>query len=175
MSKVINIELSESSINQAIKELEEYGAAIEQKTELLRKRLADRLGDEAASGFKSSIVDDIISSGGDVRNANVEVTVDHSGKNVSVVIANGKDAVWVEFGAGVYHNGSADSSPHPEGARLGYTIGSFGENGSKNVWGYYGGDGKLVLTHGTPATMPVYHAVQTVCREYVAIAKEIFA
>jgi hypothetical protein len=94
--------------------------------------------------------------------------------NLSVVIADGEDAVWVEFGAGVHHNGSAGSSPHPSGAELGFTIGGYGKGrGKRETWGYYE-DGELRLTHGTPATMPMYRAVKTVCDELTNITREVF-
>lgn len=98
-----------------------------------------------------------------------------NGENVSVVVASGEDAVWVEFGAGVYHNGAAGSSPHPKGNELGFTIGSYGKgNGRKTTWGYLDDDGELHLTHGTPATMPMYRAMETVSEEVYLIAKEVF-
>lgn len=103
----------------------------------------------------------------------VDVSVDNRG-SVTVVIASGGDAVWVEFGAGVYHNGSPGSSPHPHGAELGMTIGGFGKgNGKKETWGFYE-EGELKLTHGTPAVMPMARAVTTVCNEISQIAREVF-
>ena len=91
-----------------------------------------------------------------------------------MVIANGEDAVWVEFGAGVYHNGSVGSSPHPKGAELGMTIGSYGNGrGSRRVWGYYD-EGGLVLTRGTPAQMPMYSAAKAVCEKIDEIARRVF-
>ena len=90
------------------------------------------------------------------------------------MIASGDDAVWVEFGAGVYHNGSPGTSPHLRGAELGLTIGGFGKGrGKKEVWGYFE-NGALKLTRGTPAKMPMARAVMVVCDEIVAIAKEVF-
>ena len=103
----------------------------------------------------------------------MQVSIDER-ENVSIVIAAGEDAVWVEFGAGVYHNGSAGSSPHPEGSKLGFTIGGYGKGmGKRQTWGFYE-DGELRLTHGTPAVMPMYNAVKAVCDEIADIAKEVF-
>lgn len=116
-------------------------------------------------------MDDVLKGG--VKTAQVTVSLSNT-DDVSLVIANGEDAVWVEFGAGVYHNGSAGSSPHPEGSELGFTIGGYGKGmGKKEVWGYYEGD-ELRLTHGTPAIMPMYNAVKTVCDEIADIAREVF-
>lgn len=171
--KIIRISLSEKDIDQAIRELEMYKREILRKTELLRTKVAERIGSLAQSGFNGAIVDDLIGGSGGVRKANVQVSIDERG-NVSVVIAAGEDAVWVEFGAGVYHNSSAGSSPHPKGSELGFTIGGYGKGmGKRQTWGFYE-DGELRLTHGTPAIMPMYNAVKTVCDEIVDIAREVW-
>lgn len=169
--KVISFGLSTSEINRAMKELADYKQEILHKTELLREKVAERLVDEAKNGFSGAVVDDLTRGG--QRFAQVDVSVDNRG-SVTVVVASGEDAVWVEFGTGVYHNGSPGSSPHPHGAELGMTIGGFGKgNGKKEVWGFYE-DGELKLTRGTPARMPMALAVTTVCNDIQSIAKEVF-
>lgn len=169
--KVITFSLSEHDIDRAIKELADYKQEILKKTELLRQRVADRLADEARQGFNGAVVDDLVKGG--TRYGQVDVSIDER-ENVTVVIASGEDAVWIEFGAGVYHNGSPGSSPHPHGVELGMTIGGFGKgNGRKEVWGFYE-EGELKLTHGTPAKMPMARAVTTVCNEISEIAREVF-
>lgn len=169
--KTITFGLSTSEVNRALKELETYKKELIRRTELLSKRIAERIAIESESGFAGAIVDDLLNGG--QRTAEVSVSVESQG-NISVVIANGEDAIWVEFGTGVYHNGSVGSSPHPKGAELGFTIGGYGKGmGKKETWGFYE-DGELRLTHGTPATMPMYNAVRTVCKEIVQIAREVF-
>ena len=167
--KVIRISLSEKDIDRAIKELEQYKREIIRKTELLRTKIANL----AQSGFNGAVVDDLTNESGGARTAEVQVSIDER-ENVSIVIAAGEDAVWVEFGAGVYHNGSAGSSPHPKGSELGFTIGGYGKGmGKRQTWGFYE-NGELRLTHGTPAIMPMYNAVKTVCDEIADIAREVF-
>ena len=56
--KVIRIRLSEKDIDRAIKELEQYKLEIIRKTELLRKKIAERIGTLAQSGFNGAVVDD---------------------------------------------------------------------------------------------------------------------
>jgi len=169
--KKITVGLSEQDIDRAIRELAQYKADFTQKVELLREKVAERLADEARSGFAGAIADDLVKGG--QRLADVKVSVDNRG-SLTVVVASGEDAVWVEFGAGVYHNSSPGSSPHPSGAELGFTIGSFGKgNGKKETWGFYE-DGELKLSRGTPATMPMYRAMQTVCNDIKDIAREVF-
>lgn len=169
--KKISFKLSEQDIDRAIKELADYKREIQRKTELLRDKVAERLADEARKGFAGAVVDDLVRGG--QRFAQVDVSVNNRG-SVTVVIASGEDAVWVEFGAGVYHNGSPGSSPHPHGAELGMTIGGFGKgNGKKEVWGFYE-NGELKLSRGTPARMPMALAITTVCNDIQSIAKEVF-
>ena len=174
--KVITIDLSTKSIDKAIKELERYKKDFQKKVDLLRKRLADEIGNLSQAGFNGSGVDDNIRGG--TRPAEVTVEVSHDG-TVSIVLAKGADAVWCEFGAGVYHNGSVGSSPNPYGSELGLTIGSYGDgHGKQEVWGYYetpGDPSTLVLTHGTQATMPMYNAVQAIVPQVVKIAREVFS
>lgn len=168
---VISFGLSAKEIDKAIKELEQYKQELIRKTTLLREKVADRIAELAQSGFNGAVVDDLLKGG--VKTADVTVSLSNT-DDVSLVIANGEDAVWVEFGAGVYHNGSAGSSPHPKGSELGLTIGGYGKGmGKKDVWGYYE-EGELRLTHGTPAVMPMYNAVKTVCDEIADIAREVF-
>ncbi len=167
----IKFSLTEDSSEKAIRELDQYKKEFSRKVEIFRQKVAERIADEAQSGFNGAVVDDIAQ--GNPRMADVKVRTDERG-SLSVIIADGEDAVWVEFGAGVYHNGAAGSSPHPHGAELGFTIGSFDKgNGKRKVWGFYE-DGNLVLTHGTPAAMPMNRAVITVCNEIADVAKEVF-
>lgn len=169
--KVISFALTTQGIDRALRELERYKRNFVRKVELLRQRVAEELAKEAESGFNGAIADDLVK--GEPRTAQVSVTVDDRGA-VTAVVADGEDAVWVEFGAGVYYNGAAGSSPHPHGAELGFTIGGYGKgNGKKKVWGFYEG-GELKLTHGTPAKMPMARAVTTVCQDMEKIAREVF-
>lgn len=173
MNKVIRVELSSAGIEAAIAELREYQERLKRKAEELRERVAYFIAKDASAVFNSATADDLIGEG--VVTGSVEVVVENNG-NYTLVIASGEDAVFMEFGAGVYHNGPMGSSPNPWGADLGYTIGSYGKgNGAKEVWGFYGSDGQLHLTHGVPASMPLYKAVQNVRNDIVRIAKEVFS
>ena len=170
MSKKV-ISFSLDDIDKAIRELERYEKEFQKKVDTYRQRIAKEIAEVASLNFGSALMDDVIR--GTPRRPDVTVDVDERG-DISVVVANGEDAVWCEFGAGVYHNGSAGSSPHPKGAELGFTIGSYGfGHGKQTAWGYYE-DGQLVITHGTPASMPMYNAVQEVTKRAIEIAREVF-
>lgn len=168
----ITVELTESGIDKAIKELEEYKKDIKKKTALLQDRIAKRIEEEADKGFASAVVDDLVRGG----YQKPDVTVNYTTKgDISVVVAQGEDAVWVEFGAGVYHNGNLGSSPHPRGSELGMTIGGYGQGkGKQRSWGFKDEEGTLHVTRGTPAQMPLEKAVLSVLDELPQMAKEVF-
>lgn len=172
---VIKCGLSDKEITRAIREVKQFKADFLRKVDTYRKRIAEEIAVQALTNFGSATMDDVIS--GSPRKPNVDVTCSDNG-NIAVVVAIGEDAVWCEFGAGVYHNGSVGSSPNPYGNNLGFTIGSYGKGrGKQQVWGYYTDpDSKtgLVLTRGTPATMPMYNAAQQVMRISIQIAREVW-
>ena len=175
MSKVIKFGLSTSEIQRAINEVEQFKTDFLKKVDTYRKRICEEIAAQASANFGSAVMDDVIN--GSPRKPEVTVDWSDNGK-IAVVVANGEDAVWCEFGAGVYHNGSVGSSPNPYGNDLGFTIGSYGKGrGQQKVWGYYTDPETktgLVLTHGTPASMPMYNAAQEVLRKSVEIAREVF-
>ena len=175
MSRTITIDVFDpASIDAAVQEIKAYSQWVQRKTDELRERLAYFIAKDASAVFNTAVAEDDMREG--VITGSVEVSVEPAGNNTTVVIASGKDAVFMEFGAGVYYNGAVGSSPNPWGTDLGFTIGSYGKgNGRKEVWAYDGGDGQIHLTHGTPASMPLYKAVQSVSRDIVKIAREVFA
>ena len=169
--KVISFGLNPRDITFAISEVKAYQQEFQKKVDAYRKRIAEEIAGSASLNFGSSIIDDRMRGG--PRTPNVQVRVDDRG-SVAVVVADGEDAVWCEFGAGVYHNGSVGSSPNPYGKELGFTIGSYGKGyGKAKAWGYYE-DGQLIITRGTPASMPMYNAAQEVTKKAIEIAKEVF-
>jgi hypothetical protein len=172
MGKKISFSLSESSIDAAIKELDAYKQDFLKKVETLRNKIAERIAAYAQEGFNGAIVDDIID--GSPREAEVDVSFNDRG-GMTVVVAKGVDAIWVEFGAGVYHNGSTGTSPHPYGPELGFIIGGYGKGkGKRKVWGYKDDSNQLVLTHGTPAKMPLMKAVLSVSNDIPDLVREVF-
>lgn len=173
MSKtIIKFSLGETEVSRAIREVNKFKQEFRKKVDTYRKRIADEIAAQASLNFGSAIVDDVVH--GSPRRPDVKVSVSDRG-DIAVIVADGEDAVWCEFGSGVYHNGSIGSSPHPNGSNLGFTIGSYGKGyGKKQAWGYYDESGELVITRGTPATMPMYNAAQEVMRKSVEIAREVF-
>lgn len=166
--KTISFTLSPSSIGKAIKELQEYRMDFQRKCEKLRQLVGSRIAWSASHGFSTALVSDVVFGPGTAND--VQVRVEDSG-NTTVVIAEGSQAIFIEFGAGVYNNGPVGTSPHPWGT---YTIGSYGKgNGAKNAWGYYS-DGGITVTHGTPAAMPMYRGLQDAISVLDDLVREVF-
>lgn len=181
MSKTkISFSLSQSEIDKALREVEQYKQSFQDKCGELLRRIAERIASEARKGFHGAIADDITEKSGGPKKASVVVKTERRGDSY-IVIADGEDAVWVEFGAGVYHNGPAGSSPNPFADTADgvphppIAIGGFGTNGRKKMWGFKDADGILKMSRGTPAAMPMYKAVQNVSREIQSIAREVFS
>lgn len=169
----ITIDLSVAGLDELDEYLNGYKQRLQRRAEMLRDRLANQIRLSAQAGFDGSIVDDLLR--GSKRYADVKVEVEDQG-DVTVVIAHGEDAIWVEFGAGVFHNGPVGSSPHVRGKRFGYTIGGYGlGHGQRKVWGFIDDNGELQLTHGTEATRPLWEAFEEAWHDIYTTAKEVFS
>ena len=170
--KVIKFTLDEKDIDRAIQEVKKFRTEFLKKVRDYRLRVTEEIANLASLKFGSATMEHTVR--GATRKPDVKVSVDNRG-NISVVVADGEDAVWCEFGAGVYYNGSVGSSPNPYGKDLGFTIGSYGKGyGKGKAWGYYDEDGELVITRGTPATMPMYNSAKEVTKRAIEIAREVF-
>lgn len=176
--KTLKAGLSVSSIRNLQKELEKYRDSLTYKCELLVKRLAEAgipVIDENMAKAAFTVDEKDIQSGADPQHY-TQVKINTFGNYAKAdLIVEGKELLFIEFGAGVYYNGSAGSSPHPKGEKFGYVIGSYGKgHGVQKVWGYYADSGELILTHGVEATMPVYKASLEIAENVVKIAKQVF-
>lgn len=163
------------SIEAALKKVLAYRDSLPRKVAELRRRVAEEMADLIDAGFGGASDEDIIY--GSVEDEDVVVSVDDGGENVTIVTAKGASAVFQEFGAGVYYNGPVGSSPNPLGPQNLFYIGTYGQGkGARKVWGFYypKGSKNLVLTHGTPASMPMYHAEQDIIRRIADIARDAF-
>lgn len=170
MTKVIDIELTPESIDRGIKILNGYIGWFKIKCRQLREEVANRIAWSAQTGFSTAMGNDIIK--GTWPKNDVDVVAIHE-NTVSVVIADGQDAVFIEFGAGVYHNGTVYASPHPWGDDFGYAIGMYPpapSKGVRNAWNIT----KDVVTRGTPAEMPMYKGLSKALAEMDDIIRKVF-
>ena len=164
--------LDPKSIDKAIKELNAYKKEVETKTVALAQRLTD-LGANIArmkivsmgayySGELLSGVDGYFSPS--LNTGFIRVTSDH--------------VAFVEFGTGVV----GQQSPHQNGEYLSkaswsYASGSkiFTTNDGKVGWIYPTDDGGFRFTEGMPSRPFMYETALELERQYMQIAKEVFA
>lgn len=174
----INISLSEKSVNEAIRQLQQYKNWLIKKTSQLVKELA-AIGIPVINANMANASytydSDGIRSGSDTTHI-AYVKLNSTGTlTEATLIVQGEEIMFIEFGAGVYYNGPAGDSPHPNGKVNGMVIGSYGKgHGVRKVWGYYD-NGKLILTHGVEAQMPVYKADMEIIQKYVNVARRVFS
>lgn len=182
-TKTISFTLDVKSIDRAIKELQEYTRDFERKCQEIRERVAERIAWSAERGFSSAIASDVyrqVVGKGETQAASpvmangIEVHCDHK-DDVSVVWTDGEEAVFIEYGAGVHYNGNPGDSPHPWGLEQGFVIGGYGQGkGVNDAWGYRDSNGNILITHGTPAAMPMYHGAEEAIRALDEIIQEVF-
>lgn len=179
--KTIRFTLDSRSISQAIREVEMYKRDFQSKVHELREKIAERIRWSAERGFQTAMVSDTFLrvSGKEkmpeqpIYGRNIQVSVENK-DDVSVVFTEGEQAIFIEFGAGVYHNGAAGESPHPWGIEKGFVIGAYGQHkGVSNAWGYYDGS-DVVITHGTPSARPMYRGAEEAVRTLADLVREVF-
>ena len=161
--RVITMSLSSKSISQAIRELKSFRDSLEAKTKVFLDELAHIGVKEASVRFTTAIYDG-------VNDSSVTLKPIDGGY---CIVAEGKAVAFIEFGAGVYHNpGEPYPNPRPEGI---VGIGEYGKGyGKRQAWGFRNEDGELVITHGTPAAMPMWYASEEMRSKILKIAREVF-
>ena len=171
----IKMSLSEKSIQEAIKQLQQYKSDLKSKCDLLVIRLAE-IGEEAAVQSVNE------SPLGKTVTLRVQREPTLMGCR-AVLIATGKvfdvedrepfsTILAIEFGAGIHYN----PEPNPKANELGYGVGTYpGQiHAFEDGWYYLGKDDKWHYTHGVKATMPMYNASMEIIQQYKQIAREVF-
>lgn len=163
----IRIDLNKpGSINEAIKALKTYKQKVYEKLERLTQVLADN-GVVVAKSWLGA-------TQGDSLQAKVGLEIDNDGNICRAIIhLSGKDALFVEFGAGFYYNST--DPPHAE--EFGYGVGTYNPS-SDNAWNpdgwYYWTGTERIHSYGTEGTYPLYHAAENIRNNCIIKALEIF-
>jgi hypothetical protein len=153
------------SITKAIKELNKYKQWVLVKEKELLKRLAEIGVERADITFKTALYDGI---------NDVEVTYSQV-DNKATIYAKGEAVCFIEFGTGVFYNGSGIYPVQTPAEIAG--IGEYGKGkGKQKSWGFYmGGDKEnLVITHGNPPAMAMWLAEQDIIDAVTQVAREVF-
>lgn len=169
--KIINVSLNTKSINNAIKELEQYKKELLEKEKRLLEALANIGVKEASIRFTTAMYDGV---------NDVTVMLDTT-SNGYAIVAEGEAVAFIEFGTGVYHNsGEPYPIPRPEGV---VGIGEYGQGkGKRRAWFYKGEAGTngevqkngVVKTRGNPAAMPMWYASEEMRKSVQQIVREVF-
>ena len=159
----ITCNLSEQDIKRAIAELKAYKQTFLKKEKQLLEGLAEIGIKEASVRFTTAMYDGV---------NDVSVSLNQA-KNGYVIEAKGEAVAFIEFGAGVYHNGSEPyPNPRPEGI---VGIGEYGKGmGKRKAWGYKNENDELVITRGNPAAMPMWYASEEIKKSVLRVVKEVF-
>lgn len=174
--KTMSINLSEKSIDDAIRQLKDYQNSLQGKCDRLVEELS-KLGQEVAVQHISE------SPIGKTVTVRVNKTPEQMGCK-AVLIATGQTItsenrepfytlLAIEFGAGIFYN----SKENPKAPELGFGVGTYpGQIHAFDDGWYYWNDKtqKWQYTHGIKATMPMYNAEQEIIKQYVSIARRVF-
>lgn len=165
MAKDITIKMSTASINDAIEELQRIHDEFMRNLDLFVRTLAND-GVAVARTY-------IQTGAGTERRASVSWQVNQDGDIYRAQITmDGRDALFVEFGAGIYYN--PQDTPHA--SKYGMGVGTYpGQTHAfQSGWWYYDDSGQKAYTHGTEATMPMYHASESIQNQAILRALQIF-
>ena len=166
--KTIKIDLSDGkSLDNAIKQIQEYQKNLPRKVQILIDRLAkeglqvvqstmESVPDEEKGSYYTEIVNN---SKGDIIGAAIRLT--------------GDKVLFIEFSAGITYG--TDSYPLPSGDK--YGMGTYPGKGhwdSPYGWWYVDEQGNKHHSYGNRAYMPMYHAEQAIIMQIREVAKDVF-
>ena len=162
MSKTIQVELDNKSIDKAIKELRQYSAWVQKKEDELRSRLAMLGATVASIRFSRAIYN---------GSNDVSVRVDDTG-SVAVIYAEGESVAFIEFGSGIKYGYG-----HPLAGEFGFGPGTWsdGDEGKghwDNEHGWWYGSGQH--SYGNPPAMALVKARDAIVEQVTDIAREVF-
>lgn len=164
----ISIDLFDGkSLDNAIKQIQEYQKNLPRKVQILIDRLAKEglqvvqstmkyVPDEEKGSYYTEIVNN---SKGDIIGAAIRLT--------------GDKVLFIEFSAGITYG--TDSYPLPSGDK--YGMGTYPGKGhwdSPYGWWYVDEQGNKHHSYGNRAYMPMYHAEQAIIMQIKHIAREVF-
>lgn len=166
--KTIRVKLTEGSIDDAIDELKLYRQELKSNLRTFVEKLIQD-GVQVAKVW-------VASGQGDSKSASVRYLINPCGDIVKAeIFLEGKDALFIEFGAGIYYN---NGNNHPKAAEFGYGIGTYPSDHPPNrainpgYWWYGNKQTGRHLSLGTEATMPIYHAAETIRNNLIIEAVE---
>lgn len=177
--------LSQSSIQNAIKQLRDYQNTLTYKCQIVAQKLAEK-GVEIA---RVQIADlDAIFNQDLIKSIQSEYVGSVKGGGVWAVVAGTDHAMFVEFGTGIVGQEHPYPGELPDGVTWDYASGKtirqamqdISINGDTFVkageyyWTYIGDDGKLHITKGMPSRPFMYYTSLQLMKIVEKTVKEVF-
>ena len=178
--RIIKFRLSQQSIDDAIRQVEQYKRDLARKNALFIEKAMEH-GIEILGVEMSTIPNPTGTSAyswdAGTDHWSFDTSGSHaesSGSKATATISVGGDRIlYVEFGYGV----TFSNPQHPKAGELGVGAGTNSPMGhwkDEGGWWYKGSDGEGHHTYGAPAYMPVYHTAEELKRVMTQIAREVF-
>lgn len=166
-TKVLEIDITDSaSVARAVEYLDNVKHKLENMDAYIQQ-LADIGVSVAEEAFRGALANPDFTEGVEVE----AIPTD----NGYTITASGSEVAFIEFGTGVFYNGS-ESYPGQRPAGI-VGIGEYGQGkGSRRAWGYYAGGDKsnLVITRGHYRSAGMYSAQKAMVEQAINIIEEIF-
>ena len=174
--RTININLfSQKSIQNAIKQIEQYRDDLPRKCQRLCERLTEEGVKVADMAINSVPIGRTITLTTDINPSKMwcQAIMKMTGRETRT--EDGRiffTALAIEFGAGIRYNPTAN----PKSSEFGMGVGTFpGQTHAfQDGWYYLGNDGEWHYSHGIQASMPMYKASVEMKQKIDTIVKEVF-
>ena len=172
--RFITCSLSPESVNDAIKELQEYKDELQDKHKQLVERLAKigiKVAEERYAEASAGSIEPGKMTAPDSAVPTLEITTEDGGLT-AVIQISGHDVTFIEFGSGIHFNRAYAGKPATTNAgKFGYTIGGYGTGlGLHEAWHY--GSGKI--SYGTPAADATGKIEIEIKNEIRKVVREIY-
>ena len=168
--KTIHIEaFDKSSVDKAIEEVKAIKKEWRRKAKEAEKLIAEELANLINQNLMNvAIADDLINVK-EHQEVHTAPGVEARARGNTVTVY-GENAVFIEFGAGIYHNGGVDN-PLSKAVQFDTSIGSYGKgHGNEPYWFV----AHNLISRGTPAYMPINNAIEQIVPMIPTIVRQVF-
>lgn len=175
--KKISVDLfSQKSIQDAIKQIEDYRDDLPKKCQEICRRLSEEGVRVADVAINSVPIGKTITLTTDINPSKMgcKAIMKMSGRETRT--EDGRTfftALAIEFGAGIRYN----STSNPKAKEFGMGVGTFPDQThafDPNGWYYLDSNGEWKHSYGVQASMPMYHAFSEMTKSVDKIVKEVF-
>ena len=158
-----------SSVDKAIVALEAVKKDWQRKAKLCSEMIASALADEIQKNL------DAIPMTDDLKDTKTHQAVPRRSALSAIatgnrVLINGEEIVFVEFGAGIYHN-QGTQNPLSEAVQFDTNIGSYGQGKGNNKYWFVAHN---LISSGTPAYMPIQEAIDAIKPQIPTMIRQVF-